>query len=110
MKFVTDYKELEDGNKEKTLLDYCKRNPIKYKAQVLEYMGNQEFLEAIRASHIYDYVKDIRTTITNKTYTDGEYFWTEEEKYHFERYNLELEKSFIEKITTYAFDEGQELV
>lgn len=102
MKFVTDYKELEDGNKEKTLLDYCKRDPIKCKAQVLEYMGNQEFLEAIRASHIYDYVKDIRTTITNKTYTDGEYFWTEEEKYHFERYNLELEKNFIEKITTYA--------
>ncbi len=100
MKFITDYKELEEGNKEKTLLDYCGSEPIKNKAQVLNYMGNQEFLEAIRVSHIYDYVKDIRTTITNKTYTDGEYFWTDEEKYHFEKYNLELIADFIVNVTS----------
>lgn len=97
MKFVTNYKELEDGDKTRSLLDHCKAEPIKNKKLVLDYMGDQKYLEAIRASHIFDYVKNTRTVITNKTYTDGDFFWTEEERYHFDNYNLELERDFLMK-------------
>ena len=98
MKFVTDYKELEDGDKARSLLNHCKPEPIENKKAVLDYMSDQKYFEAIRASHIYDYVENVRTVITNKTYTDGEFFLSVEEKYHFENYNLKLEQDFIKKI------------
>ena len=82
MKFITNYKELEGGNEDKSLLDHCNVDPINNKDNLLSYLSNNEYLEGIRTSHIYDYVSGSRTTITNKTYCDGEYFWTEEEKYH----------------------------
>ena len=99
MKFITNYKELEGGNEDKSLLDHCNVDPINNKDNLLSYLSNNEYLEGIRTSHIYDYVSGSRTTITNKTYCDGEYFWTEEEKYHFDKYNLELEADFIKKVS-----------
>ena len=36
--------------------------------------------------------------LTVRLYTDGEYSWTSEEIYHFEKYNLELNEDFVKKV------------
>ena len=48
MKFVTDYKELEDGDKARSLLNHCKPEPIENKKAVLDYMSDQKYFEAIK--------------------------------------------------------------
>lgn len=67
------------------------------KNQILEYLkkGNEI---ALRCASIYDYVKNeplIGETI--KLFTDGEWYWDSAEIYHFEKYNIELNKEFLKK-------------
>ncbi len=97
MKYVSDCKEIEEGNKDRSLLDHCSENEIREKSMVLDYMCNAKFLDAVRCGHVFDYVTNQLIGITNREYTDGEFFWTEEDRYHFDHYNMELDPSFVEK-------------
>lgn len=102
MKFITNYKEL-GGDDNICLLEHISKKPIKGKEKILEYLKNGQ-KKAIRCSSVYDYVKDEpllnESMVTEAAwlFTDGEFNWDSEEIYHFEKYNIELNKEFLKKI------------
>lgn len=96
MKYITDYKELH-GNKNISLLDHLSGKEVEGKQRILNYLKNG-VKDGVRCSGIYDYVKDEPKFDTIHLFTDGEYFWDSEEIYHFEKYNIPLEKEFLQKV------------
>lgn len=95
-KFITNYKELRsEGIAD--LLDGISDRVNEKKGQILKYLKNGKEV-ALRCASIYDYVKDeplLGETI--KLFTDGEWYWDSAEIYHFEKYNIELNKEFLKK-------------
>lgn len=96
MRFITDYKELE-GNPNISLMDHISETAIPEKGAVLEYLKNGQD-DGVRCTTIFDYVKNEGTGETVFLYTDGDFYWTGEEIYLFEHYNLELNPEFIQKV------------
>ncbi len=96
MKLITRYKEFDEDEK-KSLLDFISDTPIPQKAKVLEYLKSGRDA-GVRCSSVFDYIKNKVIPQTIHLYTDGEYGWDDEEIYHFETYNLELEKNFINRV------------
>lgn len=96
MKFITSYKELDTDN-DISILEHTSDTPIKNKERILEYLKNGTY-DGERCSSIYDYVRNERIISEDVTlFTDGEYYWDSEEIYHFEKYNIELNKEFFKK-------------
>ncbi len=97
-KFIDDYKEF-CSKSEASILDHIFEAPIKEKAIVLEYLkGFPNY--GIRCSTLNDFVEDVLYSLSVFTHFDGEYFWDDEETYHFEKYNMELAPEFIKKVLT----------
>ena len=71
----------------------------KNKRKVLDYLKRHGEEYACLTCSAMDYVtnKHIKG-ISLKTFTDGEYLWTNEEVYHFEKYNLKLNDDFIRHV------------
>ena len=91
MKIVAEYKEFSDIF-DKSLVDNIHiKNPNKI--ILLAYMKNAE-VKGIRCSSAIDYVKNENTGLSVKKYSDGEFVWTDEMIYHFEKYDLKLSDSF----------------
>lgn len=96
MKFITNCKELHTDNAT-SILDCISNTPLGNKEKILEYLKNGTN-DGVRCSSIYDYVKkEPLMGKTIKLYTDGEWCWDSEEIYHFEEYNIKLNKEFLEK-------------
>ena len=95
MKFITDYCEF-GGNKDSHLHDNLQCE-TENKDLLLAYLKNG-YDDGVRCSNIYDYVKNVRTSETVRLYTDGEYFWDSEEIYHFEKYDIKLDATFVHKV------------
>lgn len=96
MKFITNYKEL-GGDNDNSLLNHISDKSMENKEKILKYLTNGTY-DGVRCASIYDYVKDeplLGETI--KLFTDGEWYWDSAEIYHFEKYNIELNKEFLKK-------------
>ena len=97
-KFITSCVEFETGKDQlKTLIT---KEPIDNKQKILSYLKAGED-DGVRCSSVHDYVTDEYTGSTIHLYTDGEYFWDDEEIYHFEKYNIPLTNDFLQKVANY---------
>ena len=96
MKYITDYKEF-DSSAQKSILTHVSKEEHPQKQKILAYMKAGKD-DGIRCSHVHDYIEDENVMLTVRLYTDGEYSWTSEEIYHFEKYNLELNEDFVKKV------------
>ncbi len=96
MKFIAHYKELGTDDK-RSVFDHISKNAIPAKDAILEYLNGGEDA-GVRCSSIFDHVQKISTGETICVFTDGEYKWDSEEIYHFEKYNMELDAAFVEKV------------
>lgn len=97
MKFVSNCIELNpDGNssiKEEADVD----RKVKNKEKILEYLKNG--IDAgVRCSVVVDVITGKQLPRTIHRYKDDEYIWTDEDIYHFEKYNIKLKDEFVEKI------------
>lgn len=93
MKLICDYEELPKGGK-LPLLDNIDFK-IERKGEILQYLQNQKFYDGVRCSTIKDFVKKENTHLPTTAYFDGEYFWDDEETYHFEKYDMRLNEDFV---------------
>lgn len=100
IKFIDNYKEFE-GDSGKSVKDHISTKAIPGKEKILSYLKSFP-VDGVRCSTLYDFVEDVLYTPTVFFHTDGEYSWDDEETYHFEKYNMELDKAFINKILTKA--------
>lgn len=96
MKFIENYKEFGIET-EKSVLDYISEKSIKRKKEVLKYLRSGKD-DGIRCSTLFDYITQTLLTPSVKLYTDGEFYWDDEEIYHFEKYNMPLNEEFIKKV------------
>lgn len=95
-KFIANYKELRT-DENISLMEHISDIQIKNKETILEYLKGGTF-NGVRCSSVYDYVSDEPIISEGTTlFTDGEYYWDSEEIYHFEKYNMELNKEFLKK-------------
>lgn len=95
-KFIANYKELRT-DENVSLMEHISDIQIENKETILEYLKRGTF-NGVRCSSVYDYVSDEPIISEGTTlFTDGEYYWDSEEIYHFEKYNMELNKEFLKK-------------
>lgn len=102
--------------KEKYITNCIEFNPNATSSVAEELYANEEkgnraiILNYLRGEHYVGigYAK-VRDRITGKyqpgvmrIYTDGEYKWTEEEIYHFETYDIPLNKDFVKKVLIWS--------
>lgn len=97
MLYITDYQEFGSESGERALDHISPQKPITHKQMILAYLKNGKE-ECFCASCIQDLVKKESTNKTKRFYTDGVYEWGNDETYHFEKYNLELNPMFIEHV------------
>ena len=95
MKFISDYPEFGGSAKDSVNDHIGVKNSNKSK--ILEYLNGFDPV-AVRCSHIYDHVADQRTNLSTFIYSDDVYKWNSSEIYHFEKYDMELDKDFIEYV------------
>lgn len=95
IKFITKYKEF-GGDGDSALDHVAPLNPAD-KEKVLKYIKSFK-PDAIRCSLIKDYFSGEQTPLSIYVYSDGEYDWADDEIYHFEKYDIELNANFLKKI------------
>lgn len=95
MKYIVNY--IEFGGNEGSLVDNCKALNKADKEKVLKYLKKAPITDR-RCSSVMDYIKKQSTTIGDNLRDDGEYVWAEEEIYHFEHYDIELDEDFVRKV------------
>ena len=95
-KFINNYKEF--GHKtEISFLNHISKEPLKEKTIILNYLkGFPNY--AIRCCTLNDFVEEKIYSPSVYLHFDGEYIWNDEETYHFEKYNMELNPDFIKKV------------
>ena len=96
LKYIDDYKEFEYDS-DISVLDHISETEIPEKKKVLEYLTSFE-VDGVRCASLTDFIKKQILSKGVCIYTDGEYVWDDEEIYHFEKYNMELNKDFINKV------------
>lgn len=97
VKTICAYREFDDDNTLPSAKDNVTDTAVENKDKVLNHLKSGKLLFVAATT-----IKDI---FTGKpivgglcTYTDGEYTWTSEELYYFEKYNLKLNADFINSI------------
>ena len=96
MKKINEYEEFNHNGGD-SVRNHISDTPIKGKETVLKYLKSWPN-EGIRCETLVDYIKAETLTPSVWTHTDGEYRWTDEEIYHFEKYNMQLDKDFLAKV------------
>lgn len=105
MNYICDYKELH-GSKQLSLLDNLNYKTSR-KDEIIEYLKNKnEFYDGVRCSTLKDLVKQENTHLPTYAYFDGVYFWTDEDTYHFEKYDMRLNDEFVNHVLK-ALDNGK---
>ena len=97
MKEITNYREFNQDEQAPSMRSTINQETIVNKNVVLDYMKSFEE-NIVCPCRIRD---EITGEIIEKTlvyYTGGEFIWDEREIYHFECYNIKLEKTFIDKV------------
>lgn len=96
MKFITKYDKL-DANEKMKIGEYISSVEHDQKSVILQYLKNGKDA-GVTCSSVFDYVKKEYIPQTIHLYTDGEFFWNDEDIYYFEKYNLQLNEEFINKM------------
>lgn len=96
MKTICNYKELSGQQSAPSVLSGI-GNPIHEKKQVLHFLKKFE-AEVVQARAMMDYIANDSLPRSVECYTDGEYVWTSEDIYHFEKYNIKLNDDFIQYV------------
>lgn len=94
------------GSKQLSLLDNLNYKTSR-KDEIIEYLKNKnEFYDGVRCSTLKDLVKQENTHLPTYAYFDGVYFWTDEDTYHFEKYDMRLNDEFVNHVLK-ALDSGK---
>ncbi len=95
IKYITEYSEF--GGTGDSLVGHYRKLPNEDKHLILKYLKEHKTV-AVKCCLIHDYVQDIITTLGTEIHSDGEYNWGDDEIYHFENYDIELNEDFVEKV------------
>ena len=83
MKFIDDYKEF--GSKsEISVKNFISEKPIPNKEKILDYLKVTP-RKGIRCSTLNDFVTGELLSPSVWSHSDGEFYWNDEEIYHFEK-------------------------
>lgn len=96
MKFISNYEEFGAKNGI-SVTDHISQKSIPEKEMILSYLSSGKY-DGVACGSIFDYITKESKLDTIKLYTDGIYDWTDEEMYHFAKYNMELDPEFIEYV------------
>lgn len=96
MNAISNYKEI-NGNDSSPSIKSGIGAEYQNKNAILNYMKRYE-AEAVQARSMTDYISGTALPESVECFTDGKYFWTSEETYHFEKYNLKLNADFIQYV------------
>lgn len=96
MNAISDYKEI-NGNASSPSIRSGIGFENQNKTAILEYLKKNE-AEAVQARSMTDYISGTPLHDSVECFTDGKFFWTSEEIYHFEKYNLKLNDDFIQYV------------
>ena len=99
-KSICDYKEFDcksDYPSVKTSIGFRNENSN----VILTYLKKFEPVVAVTRP-IIDYISGEQQKESVFGYTDGVYWWTNEEVYHFEKYGLKLNDSFIRHVLEHS--------
>lgn len=97
MKNITSYIEFTENPDCKSLKDFtgfC----LPEKNIILDYLKKYDCL-AVMAHATADYITGEMLKPSVQLFSDGIYQWTNEEIYHFEKYDIKLNDDFIEYIS-----------
>lgn len=98
MKEITYYMEFTGNPENKSLKDFTGfRSPIKN--DILDYFKNHGVFQAVMAHAATDYITGEMLKSSVQLFSDGVYRWTNEEIYHFEKYDIKLNDDFIRYIS-----------
>ncbi|MBP3760240.1 MAG: hypothetical protein J6I55_01970 [Ruminococcus sp.] len=97
MKSITDYREFSDNDSDGSLLENIGKKS-EFKEKILEYFKKYGVDAVTLTRCAVDYVTGKNLLNSVLCHTDGIYIWTNEEVYHFEKYDIELKKDFIEYV------------
>lgn len=97
MKSITDYREFSDNDSDSSLLEHIGKK-TEFKEKILEYFKKYSADAVTLTRCAIDYVAGKNLLNSVLCYTDGTYIWTNEEVYHFKKYDIELNKDFIEYV------------
>ena len=97
MKVITNFREFNQDKNAPSVQGEKNKNPIYKKDILLNYMRGFEE-DVICPVRIRDEFTGKNLNRTLIYYTDGEFVWDEREIYHFENYNLTLNKEFVDKV------------
>ena len=94
MKGISSYYEMTDN----TEFPYVKDGigfVCPQKEKVMDFFNKNSTSDAILTCSASDYITGERFKDSIKRYSDGNYYWTNEEVYHFKKYDLKLNDDFI---------------
>lgn len=97
MKFISNCVELNPDGNSSILKEANANEANKNKKLILDYLKNG--IDAgVRCSVVVDRITGEQLPQTIHRYKDDEYIWTDEDIYHFEKYNIKLYDEFINKV------------
>lgn len=95
MKYATDFtiRKMKGITVEDIRADYTGEE----KARILSYLKQYKAI-AFTSQPVYDVFTGEQVGEADNGRSDGEYMWYESEIYHFEHYDMRLQKDFIEHV------------
>lgn len=97
MKEITSYVEMTENPQDMSLKNFIGfYSPIKN--DILNYFKQHNAVHAVITCLATDYVTNKTLTNNIECFDDGMYYWTSEEIYHFEKYDLKLNDDFINHV------------
>lgn len=94
MKEITSYIEMTENPEDESLknfIGFC----LPIKNDILNYFKKYNTINAVVTCASTDYITGEKLTESIKCFNDGTYVWTNEEIYHFQKYDLKLNDDFI---------------
>lgn len=103
MKEITSYTEMTENPEDKSLKDFIDFL-LPNKNDILNYFKKYNDIKSIITFTATDYITGEKSDELIKCFDDGVYSWTNEEIYHFEKYNLKLNDDFVNHALSQAND------
>ena len=94
--FIVKYKE-NDGDEYASIFDLISDDAINGKSKVLAYLKSKKDV-GIAPRYVRDKITGESTGIELACFVDGEFAWTTDTIYHFEKYNLKLSEAFLRSV------------
>ena len=94
--FIAKYKE-NDGDEYASIFDLISDNAIDGKSKVLAYLKSKKDV-GIALRYVREQITGESTGIELACFVDGNFAWTTDTIYHFEKYNLKLSEEFLKSV------------